>query len=85
MEQERKSIYIPCRCLDFKRKKNKHFTGHVVNQGQRSPCVVLKKRNNPEQEKNLIPSAGVGNAHLTRSRGSLSLFLFLFLFFYLLW
>lgn len=83
MEQERGSIYILCQCLDFKRKKNRHFTGHVVSQGQCSPCVVLKKCNNPEQEKNLIPSARVGSAHLTRSRGSLSLFLFLF--FYLLW
>lgn len=36
------------------RKKNRHFTGHVINQGQPSPHAVLKKHDSPKREKNLI-------------------------------
>lgn len=31
-----------------KEKKNRHFTENVINQGQLSPCVVLKKHEQPE-------------------------------------
>lgn len=53
----------------LKGKKNRHCTGPVIKQGRLSTSVVLRKHQQ-QKEKNLIQSAGVGNALLVHSRGS---------------